>query len=119
MSRQFRIFLVFATGIMVFFACYIFVVLLQSEEKETRKQQVQLEEVWQYKAGEAQSKELAKCLQNTSKVYSRTWNRHCKRLGKSPECPLPSYIANSLDRLYQDDRNDCFRSTTVKRSDFL
>lgn len=116
MSRQFRIFLVFATGIMVFFACYVLVICLQSYETVATKQEVQFEEAWHARMGTDQKKELSKCLQNTRRIYSRTWNRHCKRLGKNPDCPLPSYIANSLDRLYQDDRKDCFRSVMEKRS---
>ncbi len=101
---------------MVFFSCYVYVICLQSVETVTVRQEVRFEEGWQSGIRAAQKKELSKCLQNARRIYSRTWDRHCRRLGKNPECPLPSYISNSLDRLYEDDRKDCFRSVMTKRS---
>ena len=106
MDKKLRTFIIIATGIMIFSAFYYFVIFLPSEQREIRKQRAQIEEVKR----SGQKGALSACLKKTYNDYSKKWSRRCRRLGKHPDCALPSYYAHILSSNYEDNRNDCFRS---------
>ena len=53
--------------------------------------------------------QLDDCLQYTHLTYKKAWESQCKQEKKDPECSLPRYFADNLEKDRDNQVNECFR----------
>jgi len=52
---------------------------------------------------------LASCLKASHDNYTENWNNNCNQMGKFQKCPLPESVAQHLDNMHMQSRNECFK----------
>jgi hypothetical protein len=58
---------------------------------------------------------LEKCLTAVNSDYEKAWDHNCKQLSRPDNCTLPLPVAESLDKYYREQREDCFRKYPGKK----
>jgi hypothetical protein len=58
---------------------------------------------------------LEKCLTAVNSDYEKAWDHNCKQLSRPDDCTLPLPVAESLDKYYREQREDCFRKYPGKK----
>lgn len=57
---------------------------------------------------------LDSCLSNATGMYSKEWDSTCSREGKSKNCTLPKYLADSVNAHRDTYVNECYRRYSFK-----
>ena len=58
---------------------------------------------------------LDKCLATVNSDYEKAWDHNCKQLSRPDNCTLPLPVAESLDKYYREQKEDCFKNYPVNR----
>jgi flagellar basal body-associated protein FliL len=58
---------------------------------------------------------LEKCLSTVNSNYEKAWDYNCKKLSRKENCTLPLPVADSLDKYYRDQKEDCFKKYPGKK----
>ena len=63
----------------------------------------------------ARIENLEKCLSVVNSNYEKAWDHNCKLLSRSENCTLPLPVADSLDKYYREQKEDCFKNYPGKK----
>jgi hypothetical protein len=55
------------------------------------------------------------CLSVVNSNYEKAWDYNCKKLSRKENCTLPLPVADSLDKYYRDQKEDCFKKYPGKK----
>ena len=58
---------------------------------------------------------LEKCLAAVNSDYEKAWDHNCEQLSRNENCTLPLPVAESLDKYYREQKEDCFKSYPGKK----
>jgi hypothetical protein len=59
------------------------------------------------------TRNLEKCLITVNSNYEKAWDYNCDQLSRDKNCTLPLPIAESLDKYYREQKEDCLRKITA------
>jgi hypothetical protein len=60
------------------------------------------------------TRNLEKCLIVVNSNYEKAWDYNCEKLSREKNCTLPLPIAESLDRYYREQKEDCLKKITAQ-----
>ena len=63
----------------------------------------------------ARTKNLEKCLSFVNSNYEKAWDHNCEQLSRNENCTLPLPVADSLDKYYREQKEDCFKNYPGKK----
>jgi hypothetical protein len=63
----------------------------------------------------ARNENLEKCLSVVNSNYEKAWDRNCEQLLRNENCTLPLPVAESLDKYYREQKEDCFKNYPGKK----
>ena len=64
----------------------------------------------------ARTKNLEKCLSFVNSNYEKAWDHNCEQLSRNENCTLPLPVADSLDKYYREQKEDCFKNYPGKNN---
>jgi len=60
------------------------------------------------------TRNLEKCLTAVNSNYEKAWDYNCERLSRYKNCTLPLPIAESLDKYYREQKEDCLKKISAQ-----
>ncbi len=63
----------------------------------------------------ARIENLEKCLSAVNSNYEKAWDHNCELLSRPENCILPLPVADSLDKYYREQKEDCFKKHPGKK----
>jgi hypothetical protein len=60
------------------------------------------------------TRDLEKCLIAVDSNYEKAWDYNCEKLSRDKNCTLPLPIAESLDKYYREQKEDCLKKISVQ-----
>jgi len=60
------------------------------------------------------TRNLEKCLIVVNSNYEKAWDYNCEKLSRDKNCTLPLPIAESLDKYYREQKEDCLKKTSAQ-----
>ncbi len=54
-------------------------------------------------------KALDSCLESSFNKHQKNWNNACLSIGQAFECGLPHSKSQRLEKVYTEDKNNCFK----------
>jgi hypothetical protein len=61
-----------------------------------------------------QTRNLEKCLTAVNSNYEKAWDYNCDQLSRDKNCTLPLPIAESLDKYYREQKEDCLKKISAQ-----
>jgi hypothetical protein len=61
-----------------------------------------------------QTRNLEKCLISVNSNYEKAWDYNCDQLSRDKNCTLPLPIAESLDKYYREQKEDCLKKISAQ-----
>lgn len=85
--------------------------MLEEIDKRQKEQEdkVEKERKQRQEAAKQIAEALNDCLGNAHETYRKNWNKSCEHYGQARDCALPASIAESLNKMHQDRRNECIQ----------
>jgi hypothetical protein len=59
------------------------------------------------------TRNLEKCLIVVNSNYEKAWDYNCENLSRDKNCTLPLPVAESLDKYYREQKEDCLRKISA------
>jgi hypothetical protein len=87
---------------------YYFVIFLPSQEKIKIEKAEQKESERKTKEDQRQL-DLDQCLLNAEIDYIDHWNKNCKGRRLKNDCSLPLNLADSINKILKENKEDCFK----------
>lgn len=55
------------------------------------------------------TRNVEKCLMAVDSNYEKTWDYNCEKLSRDKNCTLLLHVAESLDKYYREQKEDCLK----------